>query len=91
MTTTDETKLTPEVKAMIGVRSEFVEFSWWIIEKEELRRFNQALMDPDPRFWDEEFAKSTRYGEVITPPNLRGTGQASPRKVQGTRVPCFGV
>ena len=50
MTTTDETKLPPEVKAVIGVRGEFVEFSWWVIEKEELRRFNQALMDPDPRF-----------------------------------------
>ena len=25
-------------------------------------------MDPDPRYWDEEFAKSTPYGEIITPP-----------------------
>ncbi|MCH7706003.1 MAG: MaoC family dehydratase N-terminal domain-containing protein [Chloroflexi bacterium] len=68
MTTTEETKLTPEVKAMIGVRGEFVESSWWIVEKEGLRRFTQALMDPDPRYWDEEFAKTTRYGEIITPP-----------------------
>ena len=25
-------------------------------------------MDPDPRYWDQEFAKTTPYGEIITPP-----------------------
>ena len=25
-------------------------------------------MDPDPRYWDEEFAKTTKFGEIITPP-----------------------
>lgn len=63
----DDTKLTNEVKAMIGVTGEKVE-CWNAIEKEGLRRFTQALMDPDPRYWDEEFAKSTKYGEIITPP-----------------------
>ncbi|MFC1935354.1 MaoC family dehydratase N-terminal domain-containing protein [Chloroflexota bacterium] len=66
--TTAETKLTDEVKAMIGVQGEFTEASWWVVEKEGLRRFTQGIMDPDPRYWDEEFAKTTRYGEVITPP-----------------------
>ena len=65
--TTAETKLTDEVKAMIGVEGEFVEASWWVVEKEGLRRFTQAVMDPDPRYWDEEFAKTTRYGEVVAP------------------------
>ena len=65
--TTEETKLTPEVKAMIGVESEFVEASWMAVEREGLRRFTQAVMDPDPRYWDEEFAKTTRYGEVVAP------------------------
>lgn len=66
--TTAETKLTNQVKAMIGVEGEFIEASWWVVEKEGLRRFTQAVMDPDPRYWDEEFAKTTRYGEVIAPP-----------------------
>ncbi|MFC1935757.1 MaoC family dehydratase N-terminal domain-containing protein [Chloroflexota bacterium] len=66
--TTAETKLTDEVKAMIGVQGELFEASWWLVEKEGLRRFTQAIMDPDPRYWDEEFAKTTRYGEIITPP-----------------------
>ncbi|MBI4200596.1 MAG: MaoC family dehydratase N-terminal domain-containing protein [Chloroflexi bacterium] len=61
------TKLTPEVKAMVGVQGEFVEASWWVVEKEGLRRFCQALMDPDPRYWDDEFARTTRYGEVVAP------------------------
>ena len=65
--TTTETKLTDEVKAMMGVEGEFVEASWWVVEKEGLRRFTQALMDPDPTYWDEEFAKTTRYGEVVAP------------------------
>lgn len=65
--TTAVSKLTPEVKAMIGVEGEFVEASWWVVEKEGLRRFTQGLMDPDPRYWDEEFAKTTRYGEVVAP------------------------
>ena len=65
--TTSESKLTDEIKALIGAEGELVESSWWIVEKEGLRRFTQALMDPDPRMWDEEFAKSSRYGEIVTP------------------------
>lgn len=40
----------------------------WGIEREGLRVFTQAIMDPDPRYWDDEFAKTTKYGQVITPP-----------------------
>ena len=60
--------LTDEVRAMIGVTAEKVEVSFWGIEREDLRRFTQALMDADPRYWDEAFAKTTRYGGIVTPP-----------------------
>ena len=60
--------LTEEIRAMIGTTGERVEVTMWGIEKEGLRRFTQAVMDPDPRYWDEEFAKTTRFGELITPP-----------------------
>ncbi len=66
--TTTGAKLTDEIRAMIGLEGEFLEASWWIVEKEGLRRFTQALMDPDPRMWDEEFARSSRFGEIVTPP-----------------------
>ena len=61
------TALTPEVQAMVGVSGDVVE-SWGVVDGEYMRRFTQALMDPDPRYWDDEFAKSTRYGEIIAPP-----------------------
>ena len=67
MTQQTESALTPEVRAMIGVAGEVVE-SWGLVDTEYLRRFTQAVMDPDPRYWDEEFAKKSRYGEIITPP-----------------------
>jgi hypothetical protein len=61
------TKLTDEVRAMVGVEGEFVEASWWVVDKEGLRRFCQALMDPDPAYWDDEYAKKGRYGQVVAP------------------------
>ena len=61
------TALTPEVKGMIGVEGELVECRG-VVDAEYLRRFTQAVMDPDPRYWDEDFARSTRYGEIIVPP-----------------------
>jgi hypothetical protein len=66
-----ETKnpLTDEVKAMIGVAAEKLAASPpWGIEREGLRIFTNAIMDPDPRYWDDAFARTTKFGEIITPP-----------------------
>ena len=66
-----ETKnpLTDDVKAMIGVSAEKIEASPpWGIEREGLRIFTNAIMDPDPRYWDDDFAKTTKFGGVIAPP-----------------------
>ena len=67
MTQETQSALTLEVRAMIGVSGEVVE-AWGVVDTEYLRRFTQAVMDPDPRYWDTEFAESTQYGEIITPP-----------------------
>ena len=67
MTQQTESALSAEVKAMIGVSGDIVE-SWGNVDAEYLRRFTQAVMDPDPRYWDEEFASQSKYGEIITPP-----------------------
>jgi acyl dehydratase len=64
-----ESALTAEVKAVIGATGERIEASLpWGIEREGLRIFTQAIMDPDPRYWDDEFAKTTKFGHIITPP-----------------------
>ena len=52
---------------MIGVQGDVVE-CWGVVDREYLRRFSQAVMDPDPRYWDEDYARTTRYGETIAPP-----------------------
>jgi hypothetical protein len=68
-TAQSESALTPEVKGVIGATGEKIEASLpWGIEREGLRVFTNAIMDPDPRYWDDEFAKSTKFGAVITPP-----------------------
>ena len=63
---TTEAYVTDEVKSYIG--KEVEERISEPIEKSEVRRFIQAIMDPDPIHWDEEHAKNTRYGGVVTPP-----------------------
>ena len=64
-----QSELTPEVKAVIGAQAEKIEASLpWGVEREGLRIFTQAIMDPDPRYWDDEFAKTTKFGAIITPP-----------------------
>ena len=60
--------LTDEIRALVGVSADRVEANLWGIEREDLRRFTQAIMDPDPRYWDEAFAKTTKFGGIVTPP-----------------------
>ncbi len=61
--------LTDEIKALVGVTAERIEASPpWGIEREGLRIFTNAIMDPDPRYWDDDFAKETKFGGIVTPP-----------------------
>ena len=48
MTQETQSALTPEVRAMIGVSGDVVQ-AWGVVDAEYLRRFTQAVMDPDPR------------------------------------------
>ena len=60
------TWLTPEVLALIGTEADMS--AWDAVERGAIRRFVQAVMDPDPVFWDDEEAAGTRYGGVVAPP-----------------------
>jgi hypothetical protein len=61
--------LTDQIKALIGTTAERIEASPpWGIEREGLRIFTNAIMDPDPHYWDDEFAEGTKFGGIVTPP-----------------------
>ncbi len=42
------------------------------VEKGAIRRFADAVDDPNPLYWDEEYARNSRYGSIIAPPGFFG-------------------
>jgi acyl dehydratase len=64
-----ESVITDEMKSMIGVESEP---SIYEIEKESIRRWAEAIGDPNPLYCDEEQAKKSKYGRIIVPPGMIG-------------------
>jgi acyl dehydratase len=63
----EDTYITPEIKALIGMEGE-AQTCGDPVERSEVRRFAQAVMDDDPIFWNDAYVKNTRYGEVVAPP-----------------------
>ena len=59
--------VTDEVKKMIGSKSQPRTFE---IESGAIRRFAEAIGDPNPLFNDEQAARHTRFGGMIAPPTF---------------------
>lgn len=59
--------VTDEVRAVIGAQSPWIEAPD-AVESSEVRRFFHATIDPKPVYWNEEAAKASRYGAVVSPP-----------------------
>jgi len=59
--------VTDAVRAIIGAQSTWSEATH-PVEAGEVRRFFQATIDPKPVYWDDAYAKATRYGGTIAPP-----------------------
>src|SRR6266566_6090129 len=59
--------VTDEVRKQIGMQSEarVVE-----VERGAIRRFAEAVGDPNPLFNDEKRARQTRFGGMIAPPTF---------------------
>ncbi|MFI4980450.1 MAG: MaoC family dehydratase N-terminal domain-containing protein [Nevskiales bacterium] len=38
------------------------------VESDMIRRFSQAIMDNDPTYYDEEYARQSKFGAVVAPP-----------------------
>jgi acyl dehydratase len=79
--------VTEEVRKQIGTRgqSRVVE-----IERDAIRRFAEAIGDPNPLFNDEVAARKTRFGGMIAPPTFcRSLGTSIPeiaRNISNLRV-----
>ncbi len=59
--------ITDDVKALIGCESEWVE-ACDVVERGQIRRHAQAIMDGDRAYWDDDYAARTKAGEVVAPP-----------------------
>jgi acyl dehydratase len=54
----------------VGERSEAVSN---VVEKDAVRKFAEAIRDPNPLYVDEEAAKASRYGRLLAPPTFPRT------------------
>ena len=62
--------ITDELKAMIGTM--ISEPGILEVERGAIRRYADAIDDPSPIYRDVEYAKNSRYGELICPPGFFG-------------------
>ena len=57
------------------------------VEKGHIRRFAQAIGDDNPLYYDEEYAKRSRYGGIIAPPTFPTVfGFEGERVLQGLEI-----
>ena len=61
--------LSEEAKNFIGKDTDIKTFE---VEKGAIRRFADAVDDPNPLYWDEDYARKSRYGAIIAPPGFFG-------------------
>lgn len=54
----------PEAKAMVGKRATPQTYE---VTETAIRRFAQAIGDPNPLYVDEDYAKKTKWGGIIAP------------------------
>jgi len=64
----EDSVITPEMRAEIGKETVFT--SPAAVSRGDILRYVRAMTDPNPLFQDEEFARTTRYGGIIAPPNM---------------------
>ncbi len=65
---TQESNMLDRLRTMIGKKMAVTspeEFG-----RASIRYFAQAVGDMNPLYWDEEYAKKTRYGGIIAPPTF---------------------
>lgn len=73
-------------KQYVGYRSEAVVN---IVEKDAVKKFAEAIGDPNPLYVDEEAAKASRYGRLLAPPTFPRTFEYG--EVEGIGPPGQGL
>jgi len=68
--------LPEEVTKFIGQAGSVKVFE---VEKGAIKRFADAIDDPNLLYWDEEYARNSRYGSLIAPPGFFGWPAKLPR------------
>ncbi len=75
---TQESAITPEMRAAIGVESEPYTND---VEKGAILKFARAIGDTNPIYSDDEAARQSRYGGLIAPPTFFRLFRSGPMKV----------
>ena len=73
-----ESVITPEMRAAVGVESEPYTNE---IEKGAIVKFARAIGDSNPIYTDEEAARRSRYGGLVAPPTFFRSLRSGPMKV----------
>ncbi len=69
--------LSEEITKFIG---KVGDITIWEVEKGAIRRFADVIDDQNPLYWDEEYARNSRYGSMIAPPGFFGWPTKWPRE-----------
>ena len=80
---TQESAITPEMRAAIGVESEPRTSE---VEKGAIIKFAEAIGDTNPIYNDEAAARQSRYGGMVAPPTFLRSMSAGPLNVD-VRIP----
>lgn len=81
----EETLISDELKNLLTVEQEPQIFE---IEKGHIKRFAQAIGDPNPLWQDEEYSRKSRGGSIVAPPLFLIDLGASEMAENLMKVPC---
>ena len=82
-----ESVITQEMREAVGVDSQP---RTHVVEMGAVKKFAEAIGDPNPIYRDEQVARSSRYGGIVAPPTFLRSMEAGPPNV-GFRSPYQGL
>lgn len=57
------------------------------VEKGAIEKYVDAVDDPNPLYWNEEYARKSKYGSVIAPPGFLGWPSIMKMKTENQPLP----